>query len=150
MKLDILSEEKDGLVVHRRYSCPCGQGYIDEEQDYTSGHRDAFVTIQCPKCREHYSVIYSESGLRWKLYHDYTTYYNKRLTPGGMKMARRSPYSKVNKTNQIRAEHVKGMGDVVFKGFQCLNPECTEYTTLEVYTKYGIVSQNLTFMFESL
>lgn len=42
-------------------------------------------------------------------------------------MARRSPYSKVNKTNQIRAEHVKGMGDVVFKGFQCLNPECTEF-----------------------
>lgn len=127
MKLDILSEEKDGNVIYRRYSCPCGQGYIDEEQDYTSGHRDAFVTIQCPKCREHYSVIYSESGLRWKLYHDYTTYYNKNSTSGGIKMARRSPYSKVNKTNQIRAEHVKGMGDVVFKGFQCLNPECTEF-----------------------
>lgn len=127
MKLNILSEEKDGNVIHRRYSCPCGQGYIDEEQDYTSGHRDAFVTIQCPKCREHYSVIYSESGLRWKLYHDYTTYYNENSTSGGIKMARRSPYSKVNKTNQIRAEHVKGMGDVVFKGFQCLNPECTEF-----------------------
>ena len=42
-------------------------------------------------------------------------------------MARRSPYSKVNKTNQIRADHVKGMGDVVFKGFQCLNPDCTEF-----------------------
>lgn len=42
-------------------------------------------------------------------------------------MARRSPYSKVNKTNQIRADHVKGMGDVVFKGFQCLNPNCTEF-----------------------
>ena len=42
-------------------------------------------------------------------------------------MARRSPYSKVNKTNQIRAPHVKGMGDVVFKGFQCLNPNCTEF-----------------------
>ena len=127
MKLNILSEEKDGNVIHRRYSCPCGQGYIDEEQDYTSGHRDEFVTIQCPKCREHYSVIYSESGLRWKLYHDYTTYYNENSTSGGIKMARRSPYSKVNKTNQIRAEHVKGMGDVVFKGFQCLNPECTEF-----------------------
>ncbi len=42
-------------------------------------------------------------------------------------MSRRSSYSKVNKTNQIRASHVKGMGDVVFKGFQCLNPECTEF-----------------------
>lgn len=42
-------------------------------------------------------------------------------------MARRSPYSKVNKTGQIRAPHVKGMGDVTFKGFQCLNPYCTEF-----------------------
>ncbi len=42
-------------------------------------------------------------------------------------MARRKAYSKVNKSNQIRAAHVKGMGDVVFKGFQCLNPECTNY-----------------------
>ena len=42
-------------------------------------------------------------------------------------MPRRKSYSKVSKTNQIRAEHVKGMGDVVFRGFQCLNPNCTEY-----------------------
>jgi len=42
-------------------------------------------------------------------------------------MPRRSPYSKVNKTNQVRAEHVKGMGDVVFKGFQCLNPDCQNF-----------------------
>lgn len=40
--------------------------------------------------------------------------------------SRRKPYSKVNKTNQIRADHVKGMGDVVFKVFQCLNPQCRE------------------------
>jgi hypothetical protein len=42
-------------------------------------------------------------------------------------MARRKPYSKVNKENQIRAEHVKNMGDTILKGFQCLNPECKEY-----------------------
>lgn len=42
-------------------------------------------------------------------------------------MSRRKPYSKVTKTNQVRANHVKGMGDVVFKGFQCLNPECTNF-----------------------
>lgn len=42
-------------------------------------------------------------------------------------MTRRKAYSKVNKSNQIRADHVKGMGDVVFKGFQCLNPECREF-----------------------
>lgn len=42
-------------------------------------------------------------------------------------MPRRKPYTKVVKTNQIRAEHVRGMGDVVFKGFQCLNSECREF-----------------------
>ena len=42
-------------------------------------------------------------------------------------MARRKPYTKVIKTNQIRADHVKGMGDVVFKGFQCLNSNCQEF-----------------------
>ena len=42
-------------------------------------------------------------------------------------MPRRKPYTKVDKTNQIRAEHVQGMGDIVFKGFQCLNSECQEF-----------------------
>ena len=42
-------------------------------------------------------------------------------------MARRTTYSRVNKTNQIRADHVSGMGDVAFIGFQCLNPQCTEF-----------------------
>ena len=42
-------------------------------------------------------------------------------------MPRRKTYTKVNKTNQIRADHVRGMGDVVFKGFQCLNSECLEF-----------------------
>jgi len=42
-------------------------------------------------------------------------------------MSRRKPYTKVQKNNQIRADHVKGMGDVVFKGFQCLNSECEEF-----------------------
>jgi hypothetical protein len=42
-------------------------------------------------------------------------------------MGRRKAYTEVRKENQIRAEHVKGMGDVVFKGFQCLNPQCTQF-----------------------
>lgn len=46
-------------------------------------------------------------------------------------MARRKPYSKVEKTGQIRAEHVKGMGDIVFVGFQCLNPECVNFITIK-------------------
>lgn len=39
-------------------------------------------------------------------------------------MVRRSPYTRVLKKSQIREAHVKGMGDVLFKGFQCLNPKC--------------------------
>lgn len=42
-------------------------------------------------------------------------------------MVRRKPYTKVSKSNQVRAKHVKGMGDVVFKSFQCLNSECREF-----------------------
>jgi len=42
-------------------------------------------------------------------------------------MPRRKPYTRVVKIQQIRAEHVKGMGDVVFKGFQCLNSECQQF-----------------------
>lgn len=42
-------------------------------------------------------------------------------------MARRTPYTKVVRINQIRADHVQRMGDVVFKGFQCLNSECREF-----------------------
>ena len=42
-------------------------------------------------------------------------------------MPRRSPYTQVLKETQIREEHVKGMGDVLFRGFQCLNPKCKEF-----------------------
>ena len=42
-------------------------------------------------------------------------------------MPRRKTYTKIVKTDQIRADHVRGMGDVVFKGFQCLNSECLEF-----------------------
>lgn len=45
-------------------------------------------------------------------------------------MSRRKPYSRVNKKNEIRAEHVKGMGDIVWRQFQCLNPKCTEIITI--------------------
>ena len=42
-------------------------------------------------------------------------------------MARRKAYTRVEKVNQTRPDHVKGMGDVVFKGFQCLNADCTQF-----------------------
>jgi len=42
-------------------------------------------------------------------------------------MARRTPYVKVVKRTRFQAEYVKGMGDVAFKGFQCLNTECRNF-----------------------
>lgn len=45
-------------------------------------------------------------------------------------MPRRTPYTRVEKENQNRPDHVAGMGDVVFKGFQCLNPPCEEFITV--------------------
>lgn len=42
-------------------------------------------------------------------------------------MARRAAYTKLLKRDQVRAGHVKGMGDVAFKGFQCLNSDCREF-----------------------
>lgn len=40
-------------------------------------------------------------------------------------MARRSAYTKLVRHNFVRQPHVAGMGDVVWRGFQCLNPRCT-------------------------
>lgn len=45
-------------------------------------------------------------------------------------MARRKPYSKIVKYNEVKAAHVDGMGDVTFLGFQCVNSECTEFITV--------------------
>ena len=57
-------------------------------------------------------------------------------------MARRKAYSKVNKSNQIRSSHVKGMGDVVFRGFQCLNPECTDF----IFVREDEITENYSFV----
>ena len=45
-------------------------------------------------------------------------------------MVRRKPYTKVEKEGQQRPPHVRGMGDVVCKGFQCLNGDCQEFITV--------------------
>jgi len=42
-------------------------------------------------------------------------------------MPRRTPYTQVIKENKIREEHVKGMGDTLLIGFQCLNKKCKEF-----------------------
>lgn len=128
MELKLISERKDLNVIHRKFACPCGKAHIAEEQDHTPGHRDVLATIECTDCQKHYTIVYSKSGLKWKLYHNYSTYFKEedsKLDRDGM--ARRAPYSKVSKQNQVRADHVKGMGDVVFVGFQCLSSNCTEY-----------------------
>ena len=45
-------------------------------------------------------------------------------------MARRKPYTKVEKEGQQRPPHVRGIGDVVCKEFQCLNGDCQEFITV--------------------
>lgn len=45
-------------------------------------------------------------------------------------MARRPPYTAVEKHGQLRADHVQGMGDVTFRHFQCVNYECQEFLTV--------------------
>lgn len=45
-------------------------------------------------------------------------------------MARRKPYTKVVKDGQERPSHVIGMGDIVFRGFQCLNANCQHFITI--------------------
>ena len=65
MTLELISTKRDGAIIRSAYKCPCGNGTIDEEQDYTSGHRDCFVSLCCSECSKLYSIIYSESGLKW-------------------------------------------------------------------------------------
>lgn len=42
-------------------------------------------------------------------------------------MPRRKPYTAVKKVGQVRPAHVDGMGDIVFKVFQCLSGKCQEF-----------------------
>lgn len=48
-----------------------------------------------------------------------------------LKMARRTPYSKVNRHNEIDRTKSKRKGDLLFSIFQCINPNCTSLITLE-------------------
>lgn len=42
-------------------------------------------------------------------------------------MARRATYTKIKRKNFSNPPHVDGMGDRGFRGFQCLNKECTNF-----------------------
>ncbi len=87
MELKLLSERKSGNVVYRRYRCPCGKGFIEEEQDYTPGHRDGAAYLLCKDCSAHYSIEFGSSQTKWKLYHNYSSYYSETHQEyGGTKM----------------------------------------------------------------
>lgn len=45
-------------------------------------------------------------------------------------MTRRLRYTEVRKIGQVRPAHVAKMGDVLFKGFQCLAPECEQFISV--------------------
>jgi hypothetical protein len=42
-------------------------------------------------------------------------------------MARRKAYTRIRRTNFVSPAHVAGMGDRLFRGFQCLNKDCTNF-----------------------
>ncbi|WP_404471351.1 hypothetical protein LG301_11785 [Vreelandella venusta] len=46
-------------------------------------------------------------------------------------MTRRTAYTKVERTNFSNPSHVKGKGDKTFRGFQCLNKECTNFLFIQ-------------------
>lgn len=49
-------------------------------------------------------------------------------------MARRAAYTKVKRNNFSNPDHVKGMGDRTFRGFQCLNKQCEEFIFIQAET----------------
>ncbi|MFD0915003.1 hypothetical protein ACFQ14_01125 [Pseudahrensia aquimaris] len=49
-------------------------------------------------------------------------------------MARRAAYTQVNRLNFTNPDHVNGMGDKTFRGFQCLNKECTCFFFIQTET----------------
>ena len=67
MKLKTIKEVTSGDIKYTTYSCPCGEGTIEEENDYTPGHRDCIAFLQCQNCEEEYYINYDNSQLHWCL-----------------------------------------------------------------------------------
>jgi len=65
--LHMLSEKKDSCIVKRIYSCPCGKGTIEEEQDYTPGHRDGIAFLCCDYCQGEFYIDFGNSQTKWSL-----------------------------------------------------------------------------------
>jgi len=49
-------------------------------------------------------------------------------------MPRRATYTQVDRKNFSTPDHVKGMGDKTFRGFQCLNKSCTNFIFIQAET----------------
>ncbi len=63
-------------------------------------------------------------------------------------MARRQSYTKVVRSNFQNPDHVKGMGDRVFRGFQCLSKYCTNHIFVredEIGPDFSIVCEKCGF-----
>lgn len=67
MKLKVYTVQKDGYITRTIYECPCGRGYIEEEQDYTPGFRDGIAFIHCPYCAKKYYLEYENSETQWEI-----------------------------------------------------------------------------------
>lgn len=44
------------------YRCPCGRGTVIDEDDYTPGHQEHDVWINCKECREKYLLAKEKNG----------------------------------------------------------------------------------------
>lgn len=56
-----------GDIVYRTYACLCGRGTIEEEQDYTEGHRDGYAYLNCCFCKKRYYISFGQSGTKWSI-----------------------------------------------------------------------------------
>ena len=115
MRLQLKTRKKDGNILTRIYYCPCGNGEIVEDQDYTPGHRDTFVSIECPLCQERYYINYV-SRTQWNIMHDYTSYFpsgeKAHQTTGEQtaKDKRERQNMKKNQTGRLTEQHKKNQG----------------------------------------
>lgn len=56
-----------GDIIYRTYACLCGRGTIEEEQDYTEGHRDGFAWLNCSLCDKKYFINFGQSETKWNI-----------------------------------------------------------------------------------
>ena len=71
IELVLLSQRTErrvkGDIIYRTYACPCGRGTIEEEQDYTEGHRDGFACLKCSLCDKKYYIDFGQSATKWSI-----------------------------------------------------------------------------------